>query len=283
MIGFGRQLYWELYRLFARRRSYIGFAIFLIFELIVFTLLKINEEKAAEGFERLAGGLDYFFSALTFAFIIVAATMLILGTAFVALVGGDIVAKETEDGNLRLILARPVSRLQLLATKFLACQIYTTILFLFVGVTALLFGILSRGWGGGFLAFWPPQVTRPLLLEWNEGMIRYFIAVFGFSLMFLPVIGLSFFLSCLKIKPAAATIFAVAIVISDWIFAKIPLDFMDRFRPYLMTSRMDSWTHFLKEDVPWATVAENTAWLLGFGLTFFIMGCIAFSRRDIKS
>ncbi len=35
-------------------------------------------------------------------------TMFFLATIFVSLVSGDILAKETEDGNLRLILARPI-------------------------------------------------------------------------------------------------------------------------------------------------------------------------------
>ena len=129
---FFQQLRWELFRLFARRRTYIGFGIFLAVEILFYFLW--TRQKAEEGMqrfiERVAGGFDEYFSALTLAFLIVAFTMLLLGVVFVALIGGDIVAKETEDGNLRLLLVRPISRFRLLLVKSSSCQIYTTILFL---------------------------------------------------------------------------------------------------------------------------------------------------------
>jgi len=176
---FFRQLYWELFRLFARRRTYIGFGVFLSVEVLFYFLWtrEKSEARMATFISRIAGGFDDYFSALTLAFLIVVFTMLLLGTVFVALVAGDILAKETEDGNLRLILARPVSRLRLLIIKFISCQVYTSVLFLFVGSSALAVGLLERGWGGGMLV-WTPDLPRVSLFGWNEGLIRYFVVDF---------------------------------------------------------------------------------------------------------
>ncbi|MEM1443682.1 MAG: ABC transporter permease subunit, partial [Verrucomicrobiota bacterium] len=171
MTQFFRQLGWELFRLFARRRTYIGFGLFLGVEILFYILWtrEKSAERMATFIERVAGGFEEYFSALTLAFLIVAFTMFVLGIVFVSLIAGDILAKETEDGNLRLLLARPVSRFRLLFVKFVSCQIYTTTLFLYVGVTALLVGILGQGWGGGMLV-WTPEIPRVSLFPWEEGV-----------------------------------------------------------------------------------------------------------------
>lgn len=281
---FFHQLGWELFRLFARRRTYIGFAIFFAVELLFYTLWtrEKSEARMEQFIQQVAGGFDEYFSALTLAFLVVAFTMMLLGVVFVALVAGDILAKETEDGNLRLILVRPVSRFRLVLVKFLSCQIYTTVLFLFVGASALVVGVLERGWGGGMLV-WTPDLPRVTLFEWNEGLARYFIAVAGFSLVYLPVTGIAFMLGCFKIKPAAATIVTVAVVVADRVLSAIPLPAFDPYREYFITSRMQAWLYLLYQEIPWALFWEQTAWLIGLGLTGFTIGWLAFERRDIKS
>ena len=281
---FLRQLGWELFRMFARKRTYIGFGVFLAVEILIFTLLTLDraEQGMQRWIERVAGGFEHYFSALTLAFLIVAFTMLILGAVFVALVTGDIVAKETEDGNLRLLLARPVSRFRLLAIKFLACQLYALGLFWFVGLTAFGVGLLERGWGGGMFV-WTPELPRVSIFEWGEGLKRYFLASTAFLIAYLPITGIAFLLSCLKIKPAAATIVTVAYILADSILTAIPLPIFQDYQHVFITPKMKSWSLLLYQDIPWPRVFESWAWLIGFGLTGFILGWVIFERRDVKS
>ncbi len=286
MRTFMNQLGWELFRMFARKRTYIGFGIFVAVELLYWFIQ--TREKAEAGLmqfiDRLAGGETYF-SAITLAFLIVVFTMVLLGAIFVSLVAGDIVAKETEDGNLRLLLARPVSRFRLLLIKFLACQIYTTALFWFVGITALLVGIAERGWGGGFFAWDPTFFSfKPLgIYDWWPGMGRYFAAISAFSVMYLPVTGIAFMLGCMKIKPAAATIITISIIVADRIFSKLPLPAFKPYQHLFITSRMEGWVLIFKENIPWAQLIESSVWLVGIGLTGFVIGWVIFERRDVKS
>ncbi|MCG8601622.1 MAG: ABC transporter permease subunit [Verrucomicrobiales bacterium] len=281
---FFRQLGWELYRLFARRRTYIGFGIFLLVEIVFYLIW--TRGGGARQLERMiqnvAGGLDEYLSGLTIAFLMVAFTMLMLGVIFVSLVAGDILAKESEDGNLRLLLVRPVSRFRLLLLKFLSCQIYTTALFLFVAFSSLVVGCLGQGWGGGMLV-WAPDLPKVSLFEWWEGMSRYFFAILGFSIVYMPVIGIAFLLGCFRIKPAAATIVTIALIIADRILGKMSMEAFDPYREYFITSRMDAWYLLLYQNIPWARFFEQSAWLLGIGLTCFVLGWLVFERRDIKS
>lgn len=284
MREFFRHLGCELLRLYARRRTHIGFAVFLAVEILIYLL--ITRESAREGMERyierVAGGFEQYFSALTLAFIIVSATMFLLGLIFIALVAGDILAKESEDGNLRLLLARPVSRFRLLLTKFIACQVYALSLFVFVGITTLCVGLLERGWGGGMMAM-SPAMPHVALFDWYEGLGRYTLAVLAFAIVYLPVTGIAFFFSCLKIKPATATIATVAIFIADSILHMIELPAFDPYREYFMATKMRSWIFLFHQEIPWSRFIESAAWLVGVGVTGFVLGWIVFERRDVKS
>ena len=130
---------------------------------------------------------------------------------------------------------------------------------------------------------WSPDLPRVSLFEWDEGMVRYFIGIIGYSVVYLPVTGIAFMLGCFRIKPAAATIVTVAVLLGDRILSSIPLPAIDPYREYFITSRMDAWLLLMYQDVPWAQFWEQTGWLLGIGLTGFVVGWLVFERRDVKS
>ena len=286
-MNFLRQLYWELFRMFARKRTYIGFGIFVALELFIVIMMSL--EKVNKGIERwierMAGGAEEFFSALSMAVMVVPLTVLLLSCLFLALVAGDIVAKETEDGNLRLLLARPVSRLRILLLKFVACQIYATTLFLFIGTTVLLMGLYMRGWGGKMIVIpYPPffdQIKTVTIFDWSEGMGRYFLGLLFLSVSFLPVTSFAFFLSCWKIKPVAATIVTAAVLMADFILRHFP--FFADYQHWFITPRMDKWVYAWDQQIVWPKVIESWTSLVGISVTCFVLGWVAFQRRDVKS
>jgi ABC-2 type transport system permease protein len=289
MGSFLRQLGWELFRMYARKRTYIGFGTFLLVEalfLYVFTNQSV-QNQLSQWLETIAGGFDQFFSATTMAFLIVVSTMSLLGAPFLALVSGDIVAKETEDGNLRLLLTRPVSRFRILLIKYLSCQVYALSLFVFVGVTAFGVGLINRGWGGYFV-YWPNPFVAMMegmwwisIFDWAQGIRRYFLGIFAFAIVYLPITSFAFMLSCFRIKPAAATITTIAWLMADFILSKIP--FFEPYHHWLISPKLDKWLYLFRQDIPWPEVLGIWAQLIGISVTAFIIGWVAFDRRDVKS
>jgi ABC-2 type transport system permease protein len=166
------QLRGELLKLFARKRTHLGFGVFLGVEILVLVLsqMPIGQRGLRRGIERFGGVFEQYFSGLTLAMIMLPITILLLGALFLCLVGGDIVAKEVEDGTLRMTLCRPISRVRVLAIKYCTCVLYTIALVFFIGISALLAGTLVRGNGGLFL-FAPEYklgaltFSRPLALS----------------------------------------------------------------------------------------------------------------------
>lgn len=130
---------------------------------------------------------------------------------------------------------------------------------------------------------WSPAMPRVSLFDWNTGMARYFLAVGGFALFYLPVTSLAFFFGCCRMKPASATILTIGILFGDWVLSKIPLAAFDPWRDWFFASRMERWLLLVSEQIPWARFFENAAWLVGSGLALFVIGWIVFERRDIKA
>ena len=91
-----------------------------------------------------------YYSSLTITFTIMLLSLFLLGSVFFALVAGDIVAKENEDGNLRLVFARPISRLRLLVIKYTAVALYPFSFVFFVGITGYLMAVVAVG-GFGYV------------------------------------------------------------------------------------------------------------------------------------
>ncbi|MDB4512460.1 ABC transporter permease [bacterium] len=159
------QLRGELRKLFARRRTYLGYVVFIVFEVLILTLwVKVGREKVAELAERNLIPMDQLYSSLTSTYWIMGGSMFLLGSIYFALVGGDIVAKESEDGNLRMVLSRPVSRLRVLLLKYFAVIIYTVTFVIFVGITGYGMSVLALGTGGGAFCM-ESQPLHPLGLS----------------------------------------------------------------------------------------------------------------------
>src|ERR1051326_4499320 len=167
------QLRNELWKLFAKKRTYIGFFMFLLAQNVIILVFRFtngprtNMIRTLEGNGYLAGE---FISALAVATFMLLPIAYMLLPLYVSLVGGDLVAKEAEDGTLRMILARPVSRLRLLLLKWMAGAIFSFVLGLGLGLFGGLFARLWFPWKGMFV-FVPGELFS--LFDPAEGWRHY--------------------------------------------------------------------------------------------------------------
>jgi ABC-2 type transport system permease protein len=275
------QLKNELLKLFARKRTYIGFGAFLLVELMVLFMLNLPKPKAS--FRRLIEqngyGFEQYFSGLTLGFLMLMWTTFLLGALYLALVAGDVVSKEVEDGTMRMMLCRPISRLRVLLLKYAACVVYTFALIFFIGLSALLAGVLYRGWGGLF-AF-SPMDRLFALYEPGPGMGRYLGALPLLALSLLSITTLGFLFSCLNMKPAAATIVTLSLFFFDFIFRNIP--YFESLKGYFITTHTATWLHVMETHIPWQKMAEDYAYLLAVDATLIVIAIAVFHRRDFKA
>jgi ABC-2 type transport system permease protein len=275
------QLRNELWKLFGKKRTYIGFIILLIAQnaillLFRFTRMSHNMATVLAGNGFLAEG---YISGMTVGIVMLIPIEMLLMPLYVTLIGGDLMAKESEDGTLRMILARPISRVRLLLVKWVAGGLFSFVLVMVLGAMALLFASLWFPWGGLFV-FIPGEAFS--VFDAGSGLQHYvlahlFLAVKAFTLM-----GVALMFSCFNIKPAAATILALSVLFTNLAIQFIP--FMKEYENWLLTVQLSNvWFPILSSPVPWWKIGSAFSILVGFNLTFLLIGCSVFQMRDIKS
>lgn len=280
MMLFFQQWYGELMKLFARRRTYIGFGAFLALQILVFLLVKKFGLPTRRVIAAAGESADYYLSALTVASFVVVVSVFLLGALFLSLVAGDIVAKEAEDGHLRLLLARPVSRFRLLLLKYLTCCCYAVVLILFLVVSAFVLGLALHGWGGGYFVL-VPEVSVVAFHDWSTGLERYFVSAVFLGLSMTAIGSIAFFLSCFRIKPAAATIGALTYVLVDFIIRTS--GFMESYQHLLITKHMAVWGRLLAETIDWPLIVRGYTVIFAVNISLFTLGYAVFESRDLKS
>src|SRR5580693_5874432 len=154
------QLKNELWKLFGKKRTYIGFAMLSLAQLLIVSLLRYSPPShrwLERTMERSGFPVDQYLSMLTVATILAIILAYTLLPLYVALIGGDIVSKEAEDGTLRMILSRPVSRARLLGLKWCAGFVFSIVLSFALALGGLLFCSLFFPVTGGLFVQIPDQ------------------------------------------------------------------------------------------------------------------------------
>ncbi|MCO5050809.1 MAG: ABC transporter permease [Verrucomicrobiae bacterium] len=274
------QLKNELWKLFGKKRTYIGFGAFLLAQLAMLLAFKFTRWQG--DMERLLAGNGYlaeeFISALTVAVVMILPQIVLLMPLYVTLVGGDLVAKETEDGTLRMILSRPISRSRLLFVKWVAGIIFAAVLVAALGATALGMARLFFPWKGLFV-FVPGQAFN--ILGASEGSIRFLVAHIFLIINAGTMLSIAFMFSCFNMKPAAATILALSYMFVNLVMEGIP--FFDRYQNWFITHHFRSWLMVFSDPIPIWRIAQSECLLLAATATVFVIGATAFQVRDIKS
>jgi ABC-2 type transport system permease protein len=276
------QLRNELWKLFGKKRTYIGSSMFFLAQTIGILLFQFGKGPYGElmrDIEHAGFNAEHFISNLTIASFLLIPIGYFLLPLYVALVGGDMVAKEAEDGTLRMILSRPISRLRLLLLKWMAGAVFSLVLVLSLGLFGAIFARAFFPSGGLFVAMPMERFFSAFdgAAAWERfAAVHLFMTVEAVTLM-----TLAFMFSCFNVKPAAATILAISFFFISMILHDMP--YFKDLREWFMVHHLYLWTSLFRTHIPWWRIGESLSILAGYNLTFLVIGCTAFQMRDIKS
>src|SRR6056297_467165 len=130
----------ELIKIYSKPRTYIGFVtVGLLIPLIMFLIRKFGFDLPQYYLKSLSQNFQME-GNLVNGYLISYYLMSILWVHFpffIILVAGDSFAGEDSHGTFRILLTRPVSRIQVLTAKYIATFIYTASIVIFLGVISL--------------------------------------------------------------------------------------------------------------------------------------------------
>lgn len=275
------QLRNEFVKLFARRRTYIGFGVFCLVEIVILLLLSLPPVK--EAFLKLMAnnGLNFedTYHGLGIALSVIYLTVNLLGVLYLALVSAEMVAREVEDGTMRMILARPVSRARVLALKIIVNMVHTAVFVAVIGAISLLVALVWRQSLGNLLVFAYVEGVFSFFGP-EEGLWRYVQGLLVLGLSLQMVSGLGFLFSCFRLKPATATVLTASVLFADMILRGIP--YFEPIRHFFLSHHLACWVLTFRHVVPWTEVAESLCWLLALTVSCWVIGSAYFCTRDFK-
>jgi len=261
----------------------MGYGAFLTMEAVILIVYKMERSQSFMRGMLERNGLDFgtYYSSLTITFTIMLLSMFLLGSIYFALVAGDIVAKENEDGNLRLVFARPISRLRLLLVKYTSVALFTFTFVFFVGISGYVMAVAAVGWEGGLFVMEPKMKVFAAYPEWWEGASRLALSAAGIGISMITLSSIAFMFSCFKIKPAAATIITLTVLFVDMILQGFP--FFKPYESFFVTWRMSAWVFLMEQHISWPKIIESYAFLAGLNVSLFTIGWLSFQTRDFKT
>ncbi len=266
--GVGTVYLWELVKLRAQKRTYIGLGAALLVPMIFIVALLtgdggpdgipfgryVRESGLAIPLVSLIFGAIWFFPLIT------------------ALVAGDIVAAEDANGTLKTILTRSAERWQVFVAKVLAALTYAFAgLVVYIGVGLFVGGLI---WGFDplvSLSGTPISVSRGLTLIAASGL-AYFMPT-------IAVASIALLLSTLTHNSAASVVGTLMISLIMQLLGVITA--LDVIKPYLLSEQFNAWQGLLREPIDWAPVVR-AAWVsAAYALPALAVAFTAFLRRDV--
>jgi ABC-2 type transport system permease protein len=269
----------ELYKIFKRKRSYIGFIAVIVIVLIAQAAMLWEGQAMHEFLTKnlsdaffLEGNLvnGYLMTYLVLNFLWIHIPLLIV------IVTGDLISGEAHAGTFRLIISRPVSRTQLITVKFIAAIVYTLVLMTIFALTSLGLGLILFGKGDLMVIF----NTINILPE-HDILWRFLLAfIFGFIGM-IAVASLSLLLSSLANNSLGPILSTMAIIILFTMISTFDFSFFKALKPFLLTTYLDSWQLFFNFDVNLSLIYMDGFILIIHIIIFYLLTVIHFRRKDI--
>lgn len=271
--GGGRVIRVELVKLLRRPRTWVSVLLLALLPSVVAVFLAVSEVAPRPG-----TGPAFLSAVLTNGALYPAAALAIVLPLFlpvaVAVVAGDAVAGEAQQGTLRYLLVRPVGRTRLLVAKLVAVVAYTMLAVVAVAVVAYVVG--TQLFGSAPL----PSVSGSQLST-TEATVRTVLAVAYVGWSMLGVASVALFLSTLTDSPLAAALGAVALLVTSGVL--VQLEASASVSPYLPTRYWLAFVDLFRDPVLTRDLVRGTALQAVYVSVFLSAAWASFTTKDVTS
>jgi ABC-2 type transport system permease protein len=279
---FIKSIYNEVIKIALKPRSYLGIAAITVLVGVILFALKSDGMSiisfVTSSFEQTLSFEGNVLNGNLVAFIIL--QMLIVQIPLlIALVTGDLVSGEAAMGTIRMLLTQPISRTQLLLSKFIAGGIYTLIVIVWLGFMSVIMGKLLFGSGDLMVLNSDGLVIlQEADVNWRYlgGFLVAFLALFTVS-------SLSICLSCFTDNSIGPIVTTMSIILLFTIIGTLDVHVFDSVRPFLLTTHMASWRSFFEDPLPIQDIKNSILILFIHNILLISISIYVFNKKDITA
>lgn len=259
---------WELRKLLAQKRTYLGIGAAVLVPVIFVVALALQHGTPND----VAFGRYVRQSGLAIPLVLLLFGSVWLFPLISALVAGDIIASEHHNGTLKTILTRSLDRGHIFAGKLLTSITYAIVALLAMGATAVIAGTIKSGFHP-LVSLSGTHVSAPRSL----GLVAASFAIYLLPLIAIACFGL--FLSALTQNSAAAVVGTLMYALLMQLLGILPG--LGAIQPYLLTTQFQAWQGFLRVPTDWAPIIR-AAWLsMLYAGPPLAASYLIFLRRDV--
>ena len=270
----------ELLKIFRKWRTYIGFIAIGILVPLLHLAMYLEGQNSIDFVTRglrdsfvLVGNLlnGYWISYL----ILNALTIHI--PFLITLVAGDLLAGEATAGTYRLIVTRPISRMEIVISKFFAGIIYTASLVFWLAFMSLVVGLIVFGGGELIVAG-----SKAIIIFDKSDVLWRFALAYGFAILSMSVVSsLALLFSSLVENAIGPIVSTMALIIIFIILSAFDVEILRAIKPYLFTNYMLDWREIFNSPIDWFELIKSVSVLAGHIILLFIATAYIFRKKDI--
>jgi len=272
----------EVFKIFKRPRTYISFvAITIIIVLIQLAFFSDGNAYMDFALSALKDRFDINGKLLNGYFIcyLVLQMLLIHVPLLIALVSGDVLSGEANMGTLRMLMTKPISRSQIVMSKFIASFIYTILLLTWMAFLSLVVSMMIFG-TDDLLIF---NSDKAILLREADVFWRFVAAFIYGAIGMTTVTALAILLSVFADNSIGPIVGTMSVIILFTIMTGLDLPFFDFLKPIMFTRHMLAWKGFFNEPVNFTSVIKSGCILVGHIVVFLGAAILVFRKKDILS
>jgi len=276
-----RLIYYELVKLFLKKRTYLGFGVVLLIVPLVEVSMKLEGGRyltmAMRGLSR-----DFLFFGNLFNGWFVANQIMnslwIHIPLLISFVAGDQLAGEATAGTYRLILIRPVSRTRIFVVKYITTVLYTIIFVFFLAGLSIGLALILLGRGDLILIAQRIVILPEAVVAWRM-LVAYLLA----TVMMITIASIAFFFSSFVENAIGPIVATMGLLIVCTVITVMPVEMFEIPRKFLFTRYLDLWQKVFQDPIPWNEIQTGMLLISAWTLSAVLGAWAVFVKKDILS
>ena len=267
-----RAYVWELRKLAAQRRTYLGLGAAVVAPIVLVVAIEVRPPQATDP------GSPFFLRFAVESGLAVPLLMLLFASVWLfplvaALVAGDIVAAEDGNRTLKTILTRSAGRSAIFAAKVGAAFTYVLAALLLMVVTSIVAGGIASGFD--------PLPTFSTVVSPSRALLLIACSFAVYSLPALGIAAIAVMLSTVSRNSAGAVVGTLLAALLMQLTQIIPVLDSDAAQRWMLTAQLQAWQALFRTPLDWGPVFHAAYISVVYAVPALVVAWAHFLRRDV--
>jgi ABC-2 type transport system permease protein len=268
----GRAYAWEVRKLAAQRRTYLGLAAAAVAPVVLVVAIRVRPPQPTDP------GSPFFLRYAVDSGLAVPLLMLLFASVWLfplvaALVAGDIVAAEDGNRTLKTILTRSAGRGAIFAAKVGAAFTYVLAALLTMVVASIVAGALASGIH--------PLPTFSTVVSPSRALLLIAGSFAVYSLPALAIAAIAVLLSTVSRNSAGAVVGTLLAALLMQLTQIVPVLDSDAAQRWVLTAQLQAWQALFRTPLDWSPVVHAAYISLVYAVPALVVAWVHFLRRDV--